>query len=95
MSDIPDNIKDLEEKLQKISGEYIRLDDKEEKRVNKIVGDVLTKVKTIKDEVFQKLYKETRYSGSYYEKLKIENPYEFDINLVLELPIEKDSIIKS
>jgi hypothetical protein len=42
--------------------------------------------------LFEKLYKEIKWTGSYYEGLKISKPDEFDLNIVLKMPVEDDQI---
>jgi hypothetical protein len=44
--------------------------------------------------LFEKLYKEIKWTGSYYEGLKISKPDEFDLNVVINMPDEDGQQIK-
>lgn len=40
-----------------------------------------------KDLLFNRLYRRVFYGGSYYDGLKIEQPEEYDLDLLLALPV--------
>jgi hypothetical protein len=42
--------------------------------------------------LFTMLFKEIAWTGSSYEGLKILNPDEFDLNIVLRMPVKDDQI---
>jgi len=42
--------------------------------------------------LFKMLFKEIAWTGSYYEGLKISNPDEFDLNIVLRMPVKDNQI---
>ncbi|XP_077546731.1 cyclic GMP-AMP synthase-like receptor isoform X1 [Haemaphysalis longicornis] len=60
---------------------------------NKKTLDLLLKglTETMKevDPLFRKLYQRLAYTGSMYQKLRIFNPDEFDIDIVLFFPLPK------
>ncbi|XP_042908228.1 cyclic GMP-AMP synthase-like receptor isoform X2 [Parasteatoda tepidariorum] len=70
----------------------IKLDKKEEKENNEILKEFLRsfidELKEV-DELFNLLFKELSYEGSYYLNLRVSTPDEFDINLILKPPFEE------
>lgn len=44
------------------------------------------------DELFNDLYQRPMYGGSFYKKTKFGNPEEFDLDLILKLPVNYDYI---
>ncbi|XP_032688739.1 cyclic GMP-AMP synthase-like isoform X2 [Odontomachus brunneus] len=42
--------------------------------------------------LFKKTFKRTVYTGSFYKKTKIGSPDEFDLNLIIKLPIKEDNV---
>jgi hypothetical protein len=45
------------------------------------------------DPLFKALFREIYHSGSYYDGLRVGDPREFDLNLLLDLSIFKDYFI--
>jgi len=44
----------------------------------------------VESRLFKSCYETTYYTGSYYESLRITSPEEYDLNLVLNLPFNKE-----
>lgn len=42
--------------------------------------------------LFNSTYKGTVWTGSFYKKTKVGSPDEFDLNLIIQLPIKKENI---
>lgn len=88
-----DEIKRTNEKLDilvKIHGKYFFA-------IVQISSDFQVKQKLIEglkeqSPLFNKLFKEIAWTGSYYEGLKISYPDEFDLNVILKLPVSDDQI---
>ncbi|KAG0445537.1 hypothetical protein HPB47_014164 [Ixodes persulcatus] len=59
-----------------------------------LLGDIFAQMKQT-DPFFRLLFKRLEYTGSYYDGLRIKKADEFDINLVLNLPFEKDEFTAS
>ncbi|RZC41711.1 Mab-21 domain containing protein, partial [Asbolus verrucosus] len=72
-----------------INSKFICLDTDDVKRNNKILQSVLNtiinKMKE-KDPLFKALFTRVFYGGSYYDGLRVGNPEEFDLDLLLSLP---------
>ena len=72
--------------LREINENLIKLNDEDIKQSNQIIDwlkfDVVNEMK--KDQLFNLLFREIYYSGSFYDGLKIENPNEFDLNFVMD-----------
>ncbi|GFQ91832.1 cyclic GMP-AMP synthase [Trichonephila clavata] len=69
----------------------IKLDDKLIKENNEILKKFLASFieeMKIRDDIFKLLYQKPHFTGSYYSDLRISQPDEFDINLVLNLPFK-------
>jgi len=45
-----------------------------------------------KSGLFKLLFKEIAWTGSFYEGLKISDPDEFDLNIVLRMPVKDNQI---
>ncbi|KAM7315195.1 uncharacterized protein ISCGN_004977 [Ixodes scapularis] len=57
--------------------------------LNSLLDDILVQMKR-KDPLFHLLFKRLEFTGSYNDGLRIKKADEFDIDLVLNLPFEKD-----
>ncbi|PRD24191.1 UNVERIFIED_CONTAM: hypothetical protein NCL1_44473 [Trichonephila clavipes] len=69
----------------------IKLDENLIKKNNELLKYFLTtfiEEMKGKDDLFKLLYQKPHYTGSYYSDLRISQPDEFDINLVLHLPFK-------
>ncbi|KAF2897520.1 hypothetical protein ILUMI_08658 [Ignelater luminosus] len=79
----------MEPVLHKIHKNYISLPNKDVKRNNNVVKQVLqTLIKKMKkvDSLFKTCFTEVFYGGSFYDGLKIGKPDEFDLDFLLKLP---------
>ncbi|XP_015925555.1 cyclic GMP-AMP synthase-like receptor [Parasteatoda tepidariorum] len=76
--------------LNEILGK-VKLDEGLVKENNKVLRDFLDtfvpKMKEV-DKVFDWLYREPYYTGSFYSDLRISQPDEFDINLIIDMPFK-------
>ncbi|XP_076321949.1 cyclic GMP-AMP synthase-like receptor isoform X2 [Tachypleus tridentatus] len=79
--------------LDKIQKSKLNIDRKQEKENNEILKifleALITKMKE-QDPLFNELYQKIFFTGSYYEGLRVSNPSEFDMNLVLKFPIKSE-----
>ena len=66
-------------KLDKVEAENAR------KIVEELIEDVLIKDMRKNNKLFDLMYSGIFHSGSFYDGTKIEDPYEFDLNIVLDL----------
>lgn len=75
--------------LQVINSNFVTLKSTTIAYNNEILKKTLTVMIDImkkKDSLFEKLYEETFYGGSYFDDLKVGEPDEFDLDLMLVLP---------
>ncbi|XP_031826485.1 cGAS-like receptor 1 isoform X2 [Nomia melanderi] len=74
---------------------FISLKDEEIKRnnyyLNLVIEDLIKKMKEI-DDLFAISYKKIIFCGSFYKNTKVGKPNEFDLNVVLSLPIHPNRI---
>nr|XP_034191383.1 uncharacterized protein LOC117609317 isoform X1 [Osmia lignaria] len=74
---------------------FITLQDSEIKRNNVylelVVKTLIERMKSM-NSLFEKAYKEIIFCGSFYKGTKVGHPNEFDLNIILKLPIICDSI---
>lgn len=59
---------------------------RENKRILRDFMENLLDIMQEKDRDFNRLFQKLYYTGSFYENLRISDPNEFDINLILKLP---------
>lgn len=45
-----------------------------------------------KDDLFKTIYKRIMFTGSFYKGTKVGKPEEFDLDLILKLPVDYDGI---
>ena len=50
-----------------------------------IIDSIIAKLKE-KDTLFEKIYRDIFYGGSFYDKLKIVKPEEYDLDILMTLP---------
>ncbi|KAF2896784.1 hypothetical protein ILUMI_09402 [Ignelater luminosus] len=74
----------LEHILQRINGDYVRLNEDEKRRNNMVLKVILYHMN--KDQLFNSLIRKEFYGGSYYDDLKVSKPNEYDLDLLLHLP---------
>lgn len=69
----------------------VKIDPNIEKQNKRILNEFLDRMlpaMKLNDPDFAKIYQKLYYTGSYYENLRISDPNEFDINLILKLPFK-------
>lgn len=89
-------IETAEEMFQDLNRKCIRLNKKEIQRNNIVLYAVLEKiVKLMKnsDDLFKSMRPKLEYMGSYFDGLRVGHPTEFDINLVLTIPVNYEKIV--
>ena len=67
----------------------IVLDKEREKLVNSIMHpcrEIITE-EMKKDKAFGALFQEIHFSGSYFDKLAVGNQYDFDLNIIFNIPV--------
>ncbi|XP_026324102.1 cyclic GMP-AMP synthase-like [Hyposmocoma kahamanoa] len=87
--------KTLEDVYQEINRDNIRLDKEATKKNNAILYSVLQKILTLirkKCVDFDRMKPKLEYLGSYYDGLRVGEPTEYDINVVLKLPVQYKNI---
>lgn len=82
--------------LKEFNNNRVKVSDDDRKKNMAILQDIvldkfITAMKTV-DPLFNELYKENYYTGSYYEGLKVSDANEFDLNMKLELPFKWDDV---
>ncbi|XP_026671970.1 uncharacterized protein LOC108628083 [Ceratina calcarata] len=78
-----------------INKRFITLNDEQVKRNNVYLRQAIqtiTERMVAKDQLFAKAYKEIKFCGSFYKGTKVGAPNEFDLNIILELPINYNYI---
>ncbi|CAG9763992.1 unnamed protein product [Ceutorhynchus assimilis] len=81
--------KKMEEVLITINRDFISLQDEELKYNNILLRSTLDSLILImqkEDPLFKTLFERLFYGGSFYDNLKVQNPDEFDIHLLMVLP---------
>ncbi|KOC67476.1 hypothetical protein WH47_11655, partial [Habropoda laboriosa] len=79
-----------DEVFKAINKRFISLKDNEVERINvylqQVVETLIERMK-LKDSLFNKTYNKIVFCGSFYKGTKVERPNEFDLNIILHLPI--------
>ncbi|OXU30761.1 hypothetical protein TSAR_013227 [Trichomalopsis sarcophagae] len=77
-----------------VSSEYLTLSEEDRKVNNEhlhaVVQEILELMK--QDDLFNLMFREIKYVGSYYKGTKYGTPEEFDLNFIIYLPIDYDDI---
>ncbi|CAK9828854.1 Cyclic GMP-AMP synthase-like receptor [Anthophora retusa] len=79
-----------DEVIKTINKHFITLKDKEVERINvylQQVMETLIERMKMKDSLFKKVYSKIIFCGSFYKGTKVEKPNEFDLNIILNLPM--------
>ncbi|XP_063917364.1 cyclic GMP-AMP synthase-like receptor isoform X3 [Zophobas morio] len=79
----------MEHNLHEINRTFINLPEWMVYTNNEIIGDVVPRfIDTMKqqDPLFDAMFRRVFYGGSYYDGLKVGDPGEFDLDLLLDLP---------
>ena len=86
-------MKTAEDALREVNDNVMKLNDEDISKSNQIIEflktDVVNAMKQ-SDPLFNVLYREIYFSGSYYDDLKIGKPDEFDLNFVIDKSPFKD-----
>ncbi|CAD0195616.1 unnamed protein product [Chrysodeixis includens] len=88
-------VKTIEEVFQEVNKKYIRLKKKDIKNNNSILYEVLEKLLTLMrscDSLFDSLNPKLEYLGSYFEGLRVGQPTEYDINVILTIHMDYSKI---
>lgn len=81
-----------------ISKKFISLPDNKVKTNNMYLQQATTaliELMKLKDPLFAKAYKNIIFCGSFYKRTKVGHPNEYDLNIVLDLPIPNNAITVS
>lgn len=79
----------MENVLKNINKKFVSLSDEDIKRNNTILKsalDLITEKMKQKDSLFKEMYTRVFFGGSYYDGLRVGQPDEFDLDLLLTLP---------
>ena len=80
-------LRTADDALREVNDNIMKLKKIDIQKSNQILdwlkNDVVNAMKK-NDELFKSLFREIYYSGSYYDGLKIKEPDEFDLNIVLD-----------
>ncbi|XP_076385767.1 cGAS-like receptor 1 isoform X2 [Megachile rotundata] len=82
--------------FNEINKKFISLQDAEVKRNNvylfQVISEVIEQMKLM-NPLFKNTFKEIIFCGSFYKGTKVGHPNEFDLNIVMELPVIVNQII--
>lgn len=87
--------KSLEEILQEINRRYVRIKKKERKTNNIVLYSVLEELLKLMrkcDLLFDSLKPKLEYLGSYFDGLRVGQPTEYDLNVILTIHVNYDKI---
>lgn len=87
--------KNLEDVIQEINRDFIKIKKNNKAVNNEILDSVLKeliKLMRENDDLFDSMKAKLEYIGSYYDGLRIGKPTEYDINVVLKLPVDYKKI---
>ena len=81
----------VEEVINEITNQFIKIPDKEMKSSQRLIknfveNDLIERMKE-KDELFSHMFKKIHHTGSVYNGTKVEEPDEFDLSVVLNLTL--------
>ena len=81
--------------LKQIATNYVKIDPAALRKAKKIVEQFIRKklIDAMKevDLLFKVMFRNIYYTGSFFDGLRIEHPDEFDLNIVLDLKLPKQS----
>lgn len=81
----------LEQILHEINRNFVRIEDDDRRRnvecFKTCVDNMINRMKNV-NQTFKDLFQEVKYTGSFYEGSRVQEPNEFDINLVLRKPFD-------
>ncbi|CAK9803596.1 Cyclic GMP-AMP synthase-like receptor [Anthophora plagiata] len=80
-----------DEVFKAINKHFITLKDEEVEKINvyllQVIETLMERMK-MKDSLFKKTYSKIIFCGSFYKGTKVEKPNEFDLNIILNLPMK-------
>lgn len=85
----------LEDVYRKINRDFVQIKTKDRICNNKVLFAVLEELlKRMRkcDDLFRSMKPVLQYLGSYYDGLRVGNPTEYDINLIMKLPVDYKKI---
>lgn len=86
----------MEEVFQDLNRQFIRLKDRDKKCNNlilhSVLEDIISRMRAC-DNLFDSMNPRLDYLGSYYDGLRVGEPNEYDINVILRIPIDENKII--
>lgn len=89
------SLKSAEHVIQYVNKQYISINDSDYTvYANHLKAVLSTLVPLMKkaDTLFNNLYQKEHFAGSYADKLKIGKPTEYDMNLIIKLPVSPDNL---
>jgi hypothetical protein len=88
-------LRTADDALREVNDNIMKLKEIDIRKSNQVLdwlkNDVVDAMKK-NDELFNSLFREIYYSGSYYDGLKIKEPDEFDLNIVLDTRKFEDNL---
>ncbi|KAK3921360.1 Cyclic GMP-AMP synthase, partial [Frankliniella fusca] len=94
-NDFKKSLKDADVVLQYVNKKYISLNDFDHRVYAEHLTTVLKELVQLmknKDALFNKLYVKEHFAGSYPDGLKIGKPEEYDMNLIIKLPVDHSKL---
>ncbi|KPJ06724.1 hypothetical protein RR48_11771 [Papilio machaon] len=86
----------MEEVFQDLNRQFIRLKARDKKYNNiilhSVLEDIINRMRAC-DNLFDSMNPRLDYLGSYYDGLRVGEPNEYDINVILRIPIDDNKII--
>ncbi|KAL2728430.1 cyclic GMP-AMP synthase-like receptor, partial [Vespula squamosa] len=80
--------------LNDINKLFVSVQENEKKKINQnlheVIDGILEKMK--EDAFFKKVFQRKLFGGSFYKGTKISAPKEFDIDIIIKLPINYECI---
>ncbi|XP_063986535.1 cyclic GMP-AMP synthase-like receptor [Diachasmimorpha longicaudata] len=74
---------------------FITLQDEQVKKTNPLLREVLSSMMELMksvDPLFKEMYREPMFAGSFYKGTRVGKPEEFDLDLILDLPVYYNKI---
>ncbi|XP_011299673.1 uncharacterized protein [Fopius arisanus] len=74
---------------------FITIPDRRLKPMNSLLMEVRTTVMELmksKDQLFKDMFQEVKFAGSFYKKTRVGKPTEFDLDLIIKLPVIYEKI---
>ncbi|EZA48044.1 hypothetical protein X777_14420 [Ooceraea biroi] len=81
--------------FKKLNRQFITLDPDDVRNNNQYLNEIIEKLIKLmqqQSKLFNKTYRRIVWAGSYYKKTRVGDPEEYDINLVIDLPIKQEDM---